>query len=109
MKIALVASAALTIAILSLPVAAAPTGPQAGPPPGENAATPRHGPPQEAVDACGGKKNGDTCSFTAPHGTVSGNCRVVPEGKTACVPQRGGQAAHGGPGGSGQGMPPPRQ
>jgi hypothetical protein len=52
---------------------------------------PRHegGPPQAALDACGGKAAGDTCSLTAPDGqAVSGTCRNGPDGAgpLACAP-----------------------
>lgn len=56
---------------------------------GRGMQTQRHGPPKEAVDACAGKQNGAACTFTAPHGAMTGTCRVVPEGKMACVPPKG--------------------
>lgn len=38
----------------------------------------RHGPPQEAIDACKGKKDGDAASVKTPRGdTVQGTCRLV--------------------------------
>lgn len=38
----------------------------------------RHGPPQEAIDACKGKKDGDTATARTPRGdTVQGTCRLV--------------------------------
>ena len=47
----------------------------------------RHrGPPPEAVTVCQSLEQGASCSFAAPHGTVEGTCRVVPEGSSACVP-----------------------
>jgi len=37
-----------------------------------------HGPPQEALDACKGKKDGDSAQLRTPRGdTVSGVCRLV--------------------------------
>ncbi len=44
------------------------------------------GPPQEAINACSGKSNGNSCSFEAPFGTISGTC-LSPAGELACVPQ----------------------
>lgn len=42
-------------------------------------------PPNEAIDACSGKSAGSSCSFNAPHGSVSGSCKNV--GSTlACAP-----------------------
>ncbi len=44
-------------------------------------------PPQEALDACKSLKAGQDCSFTSPHGAVSGTC-FAPEGKPlACRPK----------------------
>lgn len=43
-------------------------------------------PPPEAVDACDGKSEGDSCSVDTPHGTLDGECRNVPSGELACVP-----------------------
>jgi Spy/CpxP family protein refolding chaperone len=38
----------------------------------------RQGPPQEAIDACAGLKEGDAVQFTTPRGdTVSGTCRQI--------------------------------
>lgn len=67
---------------------------------------PRHGPPKEAVEACAGKQDAAACSFTGRHGSMSGSCRMVPEGKMACVPPRGAEPPGGRPGGPQQG---PRQ
>jgi len=44
------------------------------------------GPPPEAVTACRGRPNGTGCAFNAPDRRISGSCRVMPEGITACVP-----------------------
>ena len=39
---------------------------------------PRRGPPQEFVDACHGKKDGDTVEAKSPHGDmVKGVCHMV--------------------------------
>ncbi len=44
-------------------------------------------PPQEALDACKSSKAGQDCSFTSPHGAVSGTC-FAPEGRPlACRPK----------------------
>ena len=45
-------------------------------------------PPQEAIDACGGASEGDACEINAPHGIVTGTCRLI-EGLLACVPAGG--------------------
>ncbi len=74
-------------------------GPEGGfgmapPPPGggqEGRMGMRQGPPPEAFDACSGAAAGSPCSFTAPHGRISGICRA-PHGDLICVPEgrRGG-------------------
>jgi len=46
----------------------------------------REGPPQEAIDACNSSSEGKSCSFEAPHGTVSGSCISVKEG-LVCAPK----------------------
>lgn len=44
-------------------------------------------PPREALDACKSLSADQACSFTSPHGTVSGTC-WAPEGKPlACKPK----------------------
>lgn len=84
-----------------------PTGPRA------------QGPPQQAYDACAGKKAGDQVRLTTPRGnSVDAICREY-DGKLAARPQRGpawsgkgagrqsmgpGMAAHGRRGGKGMGM-----
>jgi hypothetical protein len=45
-------------------------------------------PPAEAVSICSGKPIGSACSFNAPVGIISGLCKNVPEGTSACVPTR---------------------
>jgi hypothetical protein len=47
----------------------------------------RGGPPPQALSACSGRDDGASCSFNAPHGTVSGTCRTI-QSDTACVPSR---------------------
>jgi Spy/CpxP family protein refolding chaperone len=57
-------------------------------------------PPKEAVDACTGKAEGDSCSFTAQKGAESGMCKPSGE-QLACAPDRnpggGGPSAAGTP------------
>ena len=45
-------------------------------------------PPQEAIDACSEASEGDACEISAPHGIVTGTCRLI-EGLLACVPAGG--------------------
>lgn len=47
----------------------------------------RGGPPQEALSACSGKRDGASCSFTTPRGKISGSCRSI-QSDVACVPSR---------------------
>ncbi len=42
-------------------------------------------PPQEAFDACIDAEQGGSCSFEAPHGTLSGTCLTKRE-DFVCVP-----------------------
>lgn len=101
-----IAFAVLAVAAnLSLAAGEEAVPPSGQPPPGD-ARVPRHGPPREAVEACAGKQDGVACSFTAPHGSMSGTCHMVREGKMACVPPRGTEPPGGRPGGLQQG---PRQ
>ena len=47
----------------------------------------RHGPPQAAFVACEAAVAGDACTFTAPHGEVTGTCFLPPRGEAlACRP-----------------------
>lgn len=51
---------------------------------------PGHKPPQEAIDACSGKNDGDACSFTGRRdNNVEGFCRRGPsqEHELVCVPR----------------------
>lgn len=50
---------------------------------------PRRRPPRAAIEACTGKKEGDTCSFNAPDGILSGECRSGRENVFGCRPHRG--------------------
>ena len=54
-------------------------------------------PPQEAITACLGKNQGDSCQFTGPRGMVTGTCQNIGN-QLACVPE-----------GSPPGGPPPGQ
>jgi hypothetical protein len=44
-----------------------------------------HGPRPESIAACKDKAEGSACEFDAPRGHVSGTCRKVHTGDTACV------------------------
>lgn len=46
------------------------------------------GPPPEAVTACEGAGENETCTFEAPHGTVEGTCRNIRD-QLACAPEGG--------------------
>ena len=51
----------------------------------------RRGPPPEALQACASQAAGASCSFTSPHGQVTGTC-WAPEGRAlACRPAAGGR------------------
>ena len=54
------------------------------------AAPQRRSPPREAIDACHDRAAGDTCTATFKDRTISGTCRVAPdgEGPLACMPDR---------------------
>lgn len=66
---------------------------------------PQGGPPQEAINACNGKSKGETCQFTAPHGTISGTCLRI-QNQLACAPEG---MPPGGPQGKSQGSSPQRR
>lgn len=57
---------------------------------GRDGGPPRHGPPQEAIDACSGKAAGDACSVTMHGQAHEGTCRNGPDGQgtLACMPAR---------------------
>jgi len=40
------------------------------------------------VDACNGKSDGDSCSFTKDKKAVSGTCQRGEDGKTSCVEKK---------------------
>lgn len=71
----------LVMATLMLAAAAAAAlaqGPQGGMQAGGGQGGAHRGPPQEALDACKGKKDGDSVQMRTPRGdTVSGVCRLV--------------------------------
>lgn len=47
----------------------------------------QNGPPQEAINACNEKSEGNSCSFVSPRGdTISGICQMTPSSSIACVP-----------------------
>ena len=64
--------------LVAVPVAA-----QSGGPP------PNGRPPQQAIDACSNKAEGDTCSVTFGDRTMDGTCRKGPggDGPLACAPK----------------------
>jgi len=61
------------------PLAAQSGGPPSGPP----------RPPQEAIDACSNRAEGDACSVTFGDRTIEGTCRRGPngDGPLACAPK----------------------
>ncbi|MCE9625836.1 MAG: hypothetical protein K8R69_10370 [Deltaproteobacteria bacterium] len=63
------------------------------------------GPPPEASSACSGASENQACSFSSPHGSISGTCQNI-QGQIACVPA-GGPPPNGQ--GGGQGGPPSTQ
>ena len=79
------------------------------PPQGRQQRGMQGGPPQEALNACQSKQDGDSCQFESPHGTISGTCQTI-RNQIACVPE-GPQGSL--QGGQQQGEPeqqrPPRQ
>lgn len=75
----------LTIALLSMLVVAAPLS-QAQP--GNRGG--HRGPPPEAIEACSGKSENDSCSFSGHRGTVEGTCITPPQEESlACAPEGG--------------------
>ena len=46
----------------------------------------RGGPPQEAIDACSKKSESAPCTFEAPRGSLTGECRTM-RGQKVCVPE----------------------
>jgi hypothetical protein len=46
---------------------------------------PAGGPPQDALDACNGSSEGETCAFITPRGQETGVCRMVQSQELACV------------------------
>ncbi|MBU0512258.1 MAG: hypothetical protein KJ638_11245, partial [Chloroflexi bacterium] len=68
--------------------AAPPAGhlpPGANPVPGAN--PPRDAqPPQEAIDACNGLSEGDSCTVNLPNKDVEGTCLTISQGELVCVP-----------------------
>jgi len=48
------------------------------------------GPPPEALDACSGKSENDSCSFSGRRGTVEGSCIIPPQQESlVCAPEGG--------------------
>jgi hypothetical protein len=83
--ISIVLVVAAAIAASSTATAQTPPGPQGG-----DTGNERRGPPAEALAACKGAKLDQGCSFTAPIGTVTGNCwQPDAEHPLACRPEHG--------------------
>lgn len=80
----LVTAACFGLALLTTSVMAADSTASAQ---GEQAGK-RRGPPPEVFEACESKSSGDTCSFTAPHGEVTGVCQMMRE-QLSCMPEGG--------------------
>ena len=68
----------LRLAPLALLLAAAGACAQQQPPSPPGQQQEHRGPPQEAFDACKGKKDGDAAQMKTPRGeTMAGTCRMV--------------------------------
>ena len=75
----------LTIALLSILVVSAPLSHAE---PGNRGG--HRSPPQEAFEACSGKSENDSCSFSGRRGTVEGSCIIPPrEESLVCAPEGG--------------------
>jgi hypothetical protein len=48
----------------------------------------RQKPPQEALNSCKSKNNGEQCSFTVNNHKISGICRMTPRRHLICAPRR---------------------
>ena len=65
---------------------ATPPGPPRGRPPDDRAMQGRP-PPQELVDACKNKNDGDACATQSDRGDINGVCGKGPDDKTFCRPE----------------------
>lgn len=84
----------LAFAVFSILMLCAPLS-DARPSPGNGG---HRGPPPEALEACTGKSENDSCSFSGRHGTVEGSCITPPQEESlACAPE-GGPPEHSGQG-----------
>ncbi|MCP4542087.1 MAG: hypothetical protein GY832_33595, partial [Chloroflexi bacterium] len=83
---------------------AAEQQPPAGEEPGQAQPPDGRTPPQEAIEACNVKSEGDVCEFTAQRGAETGVCETVQE-QLACSPQR----EQPGEGQAGENQPPAPQ
>lgn len=93
-------------ALLSLTAFTAQAQTEPGQP---NGARPHHLPPQEALDACNGKAEQDSCSFVGRQNeNITGNCRKGPHGQgpLACAPLHPPGGAINGGGANPSGKPP---
>jgi hypothetical protein len=67
-----------------------------GGPPAKHPAPPK--PPQEAIDACESKAEGDTCSIESAGEAKEGTCKKGPDGDVlACAPPNRPAGPHKGP------------
>jgi hypothetical protein len=90
MLISIVLVVAAAIAASNTATAQTPPAPQ-----GADAGGDHRGPPPEALAACQGAKLNQACWFTAPIGTVNGNCwQPDSNHPLACRPQRGSRDAN---------------
>jgi len=68
----------LAFCLLSGPIVQAASDNPPPPPPGQGQAGPGHLPPREAMQACAGKKEGDSVSFNSPRGDkVMAHCHLL--------------------------------
>ena len=61
--------------------------PPAGEEPGQGQPSDGRTPPQQAIEACDGKSEQQTCEFTAQKGAETGVCETV-QNQLACSPRR---------------------
>lgn len=84
--------AALTLPGVALPQEVEPAGPPRDPSPrGEQSSPPRPSrlAPRAAFDACEGKQEGDSCTFSSREDVLHGECALGSQNDFACRPYRG--------------------
>lgn len=69
-------------------------------PPAQGKGQPGGAPPAEAMAACSGLAEQNSCSFTDQNGDHTGVCKLSPESQLACAPERGPNNGNGGQPGS---------